>query len=203
MKLEWGPDELGLTRCADQLTLAGLILLERDSPYDPPEIERPDLFVAIIALIPQMSALPQLANPLSRLARVIDSCGGLHRIRYREADQLQHVVSVALTSPPRSSGYRVHAGDDTGEPAVGEIARGSFVEALEMDGEVLVMVDVECRLLAGIGAPLWRALTKPLSLEAALAAVVAEVGDHPDAGELLADAVATLESMNVLVRNLG
>lgn len=196
IKLEFGPDELGLLPCSEDLRLTGLLLLERNDGMTEPVIEPLELLEGLLAIIPQISALAHLEDALTLLADVVEQCGGLAKITYGDADQLAEVVRHILAVPPVRSGFRSHAFRGAAEGA--GIVRAEYNDALELDGRVLVLKGSLCALLQGIGALVWLAADQPITPSDLRAEIIAEVGDHPEAGRLIQETVDELVSLGVL-----
>lgn len=197
IKVEFGPDELGLRPCGDDLGMAGVALLERRADVAEAAVEVMGLLEGLIALVPHMSALPHVPCALSRLATVVERCGGVHKVTYRESHQLSEVVRRVLAAPSRRSGFHRHAPAEVrDEPGV---QRSEHHDALELDGDVLVLKGSSCVLLQGVGSLAWLAADQPRSLSEICEAVVEAAGDHPDAERLVQEAVGELVSLGVLV----
>lgn len=201
VKLELGPDELGLLPCLEHLNLEALVRLERDEGYSAPQIEMLGLLDGMIAIVSEMSALPKLTAPLAWLAETVEKCGGVHKIGYRDADHLADPIRAALESPPISFGYRHHPGRDrSGRPAPGMVARAGFIDAIELASEILILQGSVCSLLSGIGGLVWLATDVPITVEQLTAELVRVIGEHPNAQGLVEEAVEDLEDLGVLVR---
>lgn len=197
VKVEFGPDELGLRQCADDLSLAGVVLLERRADVGEPVVEVMGLLEGSIALVPHMSALPHVPCALTRLATLVQMCGGVHKVTYGDAGQLSDVARRVLDAPPQRSGFHRHApGEACDEPGV---QRSEHHDALQLDGDVLVLQGSSCVLLQGIGTLVWLAADQPRSLSDICDAVVEAAGEHPDAEHLVQDAVDEMVSLGVLV----
>jgi hypothetical protein len=96
-KDETAPSRLGLTAPSGPTHLSALCLLERtDEHVGPARVETLGTLDALIALVPQTSHLPEMAEPLRRLAALCESVGGVHRVTYREAAQVAGVVDELL-----------------------------------------------------------------------------------------------------------
>lgn len=197
VKVEFGPDELGLRPCGDDLRIAGVSLLERRPDAMEVVVEEMSLLEGLIALVPHMSALPHVPCALTRLATLADLCGGLYKVTYGDARQLSPAVRQVLAAPPERSTFLRHASGEVGdEPGV---QRSHHHDAIELDGEVLILQGSSCVLLQGIGSLAWLAADEPRSLTEICEAVVEAAGDHPDAERLVQEAVDELVSLGVLV----
>ncbi|MDO5499336.1 MAG: hypothetical protein Q4F67_06605 [Propionibacteriaceae bacterium] len=196
-KVELGPDALGLRHCPERLRLGGLILLERRADAAGAVVELLDLLDGMVAVAPHISALPQLPGALARFAAAVEEAGGVHRVTYREAAQLPEIVHQVLAAAPVCSGFRHHpARTAAARPG---IVRSQHRDAIELDGEVLVLDGSTCVLLQGIGSLVWLAADEPRTVEQIHDVVVAAAGEHPDAERLVRRAVSDLMELGVLV----
>ncbi len=156
-KVESSPDELGLARAPDGLRLAAVVLLERDPSHGAPRLHPVGLVEALAALVPQTSALLDLADPLDVLAAAATAGGGPWRLRYAEVAECGDLASRLLGPPDPSAEpvtWTTEAGDepvtdevvgptDPGRPAdEGPVApvvrRTPFQHALHAEGATLV-----------------------------------------------------------------
>ncbi len=80
------------------------------------------------------------------------------------------------------------------------LVRAPWSDAVAVDGEVLVLVGALPLRLAGPGAAAWRAAAEPRALPELTDAVVAELGEHPRAGERVEEAVLDLLEHGALCR---
>jgi len=96
-KDETPPSTLGLVPPGGPVRLAALCLLERSDEHDgEPLVDRLGTLDAIVALVPQLSHLPRMERPLQRLAALVESLGGVHRVTYRDAAELAVLVDEWL-----------------------------------------------------------------------------------------------------------
>lgn len=96
-KDEVAPESLGL--CPPQVRpwLAGMVLLRRDlEAGEMVRVEPVELLDALVLLAPETSALASFDRPLRRLADLVESVGGLRRVRYHDAADLEPVVGEVL-----------------------------------------------------------------------------------------------------------
>ena len=97
-KTEVAPRDLGLQPAKASPWLAGLLLVRRDPEHAGPPIVRDlGLLDAIAAISPETSALAALPRPLQTCREVIERADGLRHVRFREALQLEDIVTDALT----------------------------------------------------------------------------------------------------------
>lgn len=93
--------------------------------------------------------------------------------------------------------------DGAGDLAVDDVlARGPWSDAIAAEGEVLVLAGERPLRLAGPGAALWRAAGESCTVGQLTEAVVAELGEHPDADGLVRRAAAELLRHGALQRAL-
>ena len=96
-KDEVTPQSLGLFPPAVAPWLAGMVLLRRDLDNGSGiVVEDIDLLDALVLLAPETSSLAALERPLHRLADLVESTGGLRRVRYHEAADVEPVVREVL-----------------------------------------------------------------------------------------------------------
>ncbi len=97
LKDELAPEELGLSAPTVRPWLAGMVLLRRDLPRGADVVIEPvDVLDALALLAPETSSLSLFERPLHHLADLLDSVGGLRRVRYHDAADLEPVVSDVL-----------------------------------------------------------------------------------------------------------
>ncbi|KQQ05574.1 MULTISPECIES: hypothetical protein [unclassified Rathayibacter] len=180
-KRPFSPDELGLLPAPADPRLAALVILDRD-PYliGPAQLELLDLADAIPLLVPETSALPALENGIPILARLSAGVGGVHRVRYRDAEQLVTITAELLAAPPAPD---PHWRDVPGRNAV-------------TDGQrVITLATGTVHVLDGIAATIWH--HPHLHGDTLTAAVTAEHGHVDDAAERVSDAAAALETLGL------
>jgi hypothetical protein len=99
-KDETAPSSAGLVPPAARVHLAGLCLLARADDHEGPAVvETLATLDGVVALVPQTSHLTDLPRPLRRLAELCESVGGVHRVRYREATDLEALWERLLGAP--------------------------------------------------------------------------------------------------------
>lgn len=196
VKRELGPDELGLRESPAQLRIGGLALLERRHGLVEPSIERLGLLEGIVAAVSEMSALPRVPTALVRVAELVEQSGGIHRIVYGDAEQLADHVRLVLAAEPALSGFVHHPPAPVTETT--GWARGEYRDAIELDGEVLILQDSTCILLQGVGALAWLIAEEAVSFAALRETVIEAAGAHPDAENLVRKAVDELVAVGVM-----
>lgn len=214
-KAQVSPDAAGLRRAPDgPLTLARVVLLDRDPAATEVTVGPIGLAEAAARLFPQISYLGARARPLRRLQALLERTGGLLVVRYAEATTLEPAVRelLAVSAPAATPG-----GEGPGEATVGLDAHraspgapgpthgGGVLVATAVDdwvadaGSVVVLHRDSLRTLSGIGVAVWHAARAGRTLDESVAAVVREhglPGDGPEAvaraRELVLAAVAEL-----------
>lgn len=208
-KQQHGPDELGLLPAPGQLTLRRVVLLERDGVAgSTPRIEQVPLLDAVLALIPQLSYLTRMVEPLRTVVRQIQACGGVHRLHYAEIDLCGDLLrELSAAEPVQSADVRYpppadQEPADAAPPSVpAAIRRGSCLDAVQIDDEILLLVQDTPIRCSGLGATVWLALQHPRPMADLIAICVAAHGEHPDARALVQAAVGELRQHHVLLRD--
>lgn len=96
-KDEVAPESLGLRPPAAAPWLAGLVMLRRDLEAGAAVVVEPvPVIDAIVLLAPETSSLASFDRPLRRLADLVESVGGLRRVRYHDAADVEPVVHEVL-----------------------------------------------------------------------------------------------------------
>lgn len=140
-----GPDQLGLGRAPDDLTLRRILLLDRRSDHvGEPVITPVGDLEAAFELVSHTSALMRVDRPLNRLVELVRSVGGVQLVRYANAEDLIPLVTEASGAmagiEPVPLQDRVNDGD-----------------------RMLVLVDDRPHLLGGRASAAYRRVTGELS----------------------------------------
>ncbi len=216
-KIEKSPGELGLLPAPPDPWLAATILLCRKPGHGVPTLESVPLLEAMAETIPQSSALPTQDRPLASLARVLTAGAGVHRLTYAEIADAAPLIHALLAGIPRGSNNGAHwqivdpaegrrtepwtstpAADDAIVTEHTRITRAPYLDAIDDGVEVLVLNGPNPIRLLGLGSTIWRTCTAELTVAEATATVVTEHGEHPDAPELVAEAVHSLLANGLL-----
>jgi hypothetical protein len=200
-KVQHSPDDLGMGQAPSRLRLARLALINRvPDVRGEPRLKRLLLMDGLLALIPQSSSLGRLELPLQTLCRLIDECGGVFELTYSE-------ITDAVSPLKKFLSEGRDGGGADWEPLVrrppstydmtwalqdGRIRRRPCQDAVEIDGEALLMIDDKPMRLSGLGVTIWKACEVGISIEQLTSAVVAAHGDHPDAVGLVRRALSAL-----------
>jgi hypothetical protein len=204
-KEQHSPDDLGLVTTPVSGRLARLVVLHRDTEA-PRGLVRLGALRGMLDLIEQSSSLAQLDDPLRTLYSLVAACGGVWSLGYEEiADEVDGLVALldeeAPPGPqpetvwhPGSSESAVTAGDG---PLVGRLP---WVDAVEIDDEVVVLTESKAWLLADLTATVWLHLELPRTVDELVEAAQRRHGEHPDARAIVEGAIATLAEEDLVVR---
>src|SRR4051812_4063382 len=100
LKHQLAPDDCGLVPAAPELHIAAVLLLERRGDAARiPEVDVVPTVHALAALAPETSYFTRLDRPLGTLAGILNKTGGLRRVTYAEAADLQETVAALLVGP--------------------------------------------------------------------------------------------------------
>ena len=202
-KIPISPDQLGLKHCVDDLELTRIVLLDRRDGVTTPSLARVPLLDGILELIPQISALARRANPLQRLCRLIDRCDGVFRLIYGEAEQLDRVLHELLDTPPEAPGGWARMPDPSSwawRLMDGRVRRAPRRDCVfvEDDDEALFLIDRTPARVSGIGLTVWFEAGDAPTIAELVDRVVAQHGPHPQAEQLVRDAVTQMCEAEVL-----
>lgn len=204
LKADVAPAGLGLVPARGPRPLAGVYLLARDGGE--PQMEQVRLIETISALAPLTSSLEAMEAPLGTVASMLDRVGGARRVFYEESADLGEVLWAAGDRVAREPMWELLAPKDGGAgteggPAAGELLQlGEYHDALLADDGVAVLCKGQVMSLAGLPALIWLLLQEhgPLTRDELRDAVVAEIGEAPDAGDRLDAEVSRLSPMGLL-----
>lgn len=205
-KLQVGPDELQLLPAPRQSFISAIVLLNRVTGGGrlEPLLEPVGLADAVLALVPDTSSQSAMDEPLQSLCRVIDRAGGVWKVTYSEAKDLAAALWPLLRSgsghpAATPAEWSVPASQGSAGPVPsGWLRRVSPVDAIEVDGDLLVLMASEITRLSGIAPVMWHASACPVSKED----LILRIGEHhglPDGYEAVVDAaVAELIGRGIL-----
>ncbi len=202
VKQSLSPDDLGLRHPPATAYLHRIVVLHRgeeDSGLVPLTAAH-----AIGEMVAQTSSLVRLEHPVRRLADTIDACGGVWALHYREfeerVEELVQLLDMEAQPPPP----RLH------HPGRSDVAahdrawtRTPWLDAVEYDEELVLMVGDRVHVLAGLGLVLWLALETPGTTDELVSQVQALWGEHPDAARLVADALDLLTQEGAVQAPVG
>lgn len=95
-KVETSPDDLGLLHAHPEPAVARIVLLSRKPGAGQVHMAELGTLDAIVALVPETSALNLLPRPLHTVADLLDRTGPLLRLTYHEAADLVPVASKLI-----------------------------------------------------------------------------------------------------------
>ena len=197
-KAQHSPDDLGLRQCPECLVLDRMIVLDRREDADPPAVRPLDGPEALMAVMPQISALTSLPRPLERLCRTIDRCGGLLRLSYRQIGHAAPLVSDLTARPAVAT-------DPTWEPWHPPGGRpAEWTDAVVFgagdqpaQGAVVLVGRVPVGL-GPLGVAVVEAALAGLGGEELVAEIVELAGPHPRAAELVGKLAEDLRRAGVI-----
>ena len=225
-KSQHGPDDLGLTMPqAGPLSLDAVVLLERDrdgrTADAAPSLEPMGLFEGLSLILPQSSAMLEIDGCLDVLAKLCCESGGIYRLQYREISETLALLDEAFNREPiepfwthvpgtfvrtPSSEHELYNTYPALEPEDVQVrpetvyVRETFLDALvwEESMEVLLLSRALPAHLKGIGALIWLELEQERSLAELVDICVETFGAHPDAHDLITDAVRQMCQTHVI-----
>lgn len=210
-----GPDELGLGRPGDGLTLHRMVLLDRRAGWrEAPSLTPVPLAEMVLALVEQSSGFLSLDAPLHRLCRVLDLIGGGWRLTYAEIAEAAALLGSLMqrsNPPPGPDGIAAWQSEPADRPEQrgpvdpqGDILwRAPYHDAVACGpslDEVLVLVGSVPAHLRGIGTDIWRAAGDGIAEVDLVRVIEAVHGPHPDSESLVRAAVDDLVQASVVVR---
>lgn len=190
------PDDAGLQTPPDHATMRRVVLLRRG--HDPSGLVPVSTPAALVEIVPQTSSLVLLGSPLLTLSRAIDRCGGAFALHYEEIDdhieELVHLLRNDVDEPPPALH---HPSAVLPTPSPGHWSRSPWLDAVQYDDELVVMIGDTAVLLAGLGTTAWLKLARPATTAELVAEAEAVHGPHPDATKLIEAAMADLEEQGL------
>lgn len=205
VKSQRAPAELGLMPVASgqPCRIAAFVLLDRDPERTGgPAVRTLPLTEGLLALIGHTSHLQRLPAPLRTLAELVVMTGGVRCLSYAEAADIasldagagerQSFRAVAV-DPPRSAG----------SPARGQLRRAPVRDAIEIDGDLVVLGDDRAVSLTGVAPAIWLQAADWVDPASLAQAAIARHGPHPDARARVDSAIETLCEERVLERSGG
>lgn len=166
IKRQATPESLGFIRTGSGLPrLRRLLVLERDAAHEgAPSVRRMDFPETIERIVPQTSYFPRGRRPLAAFSTLLEESGGALAVRYREATDLVATVADLL--------------DDRHVEDV--LTRSRVDDELDVDGNLAVLHEGTIRVLAGLGAEIWRLLIRPGTVGELANAIEEELGAPPE-----------------------
>lgn len=191
------PDDAGLQHPPDHATLHRVVLLRRgDDTSGLVPVSTP---AALVEIVPQTSSLVLLDAPLLTLSRAIDRCGGAFALHYAEIDDhLDELIQLLSDEVDEPDPAVHHPPVELSHPSPGQWSRSTWLDAVQYDDELVVMVGDTAVLLAGLGTTVWLRLARPATTAELIAEAEAVHGPHPDATNLVEAALAELVQQGLL-----
>ncbi len=190
-KEQVSPSAAGLRDLPDvPLSLAALVLIERDESLAAPVVEHLHFVDAVEPLVAQASYLADLPGSVVTLARLCDRSGGIRRVRYAEAGSVADVIDQLAATGPAQEPW-------TPRTLAVVAADGSDASADAVDyGDVMVVLsDRTLRVLEGIAPAVLRAVSEGAGdVDAVVASVVAQMGPPPG-GDATAQVAVVLQEL--------
>lgn len=197
-KSQHGPDELGMDVLQGDAEIGAVVLLRRDpSRQAAPRLSEVDPLDAVLALIPQTSALPSLHRPLARVAALLRHVGGVQALDYRDIEDAAALLRRRLRGPAERNlaAERTRVIDPTGAQRWSEESaptaapkvpharttdwvRGPFTQALHSADRVIVLAGAEPFSLDGVGATLWLFADEPRSVTDLVVSAIEQLARH-------------------------
>lgn len=215
-KDETSPDDLGLRSTHPAPTAVALISLRRSSDVTRPRLVEVDLLDQLQALLPETSSIYLLPDGLDQLARAATLAGAPVRLEYAEIEDCVDLVRTLLADgsataerptwqhlppPPHARLSTQVATTDDAETSVDAgvtVRRLPWTDAIAHDDRVMVLLWDQPVVLAGVGALIWHACGEPRSVRELTSRAIEQLGDHPDAEQLVLDAVRHLADHHVV-----
>jgi energy-coupling factor transporter ATP-binding protein EcfA2 len=202
-KRQHSPADLGLSRPPADLTIRGVVLLDRQPDAAAASLERLDLVDGMTELFPHAPGLMGFARPLSVLSGILGLTGGVHRLTYPDVTAIGDLLETVLeavdedvVSVPADASF--DPDDKRWALLDGQVRRRPVIDVIESADKAVVLVGDTPVTLAGLGLTVWRAAAEPVSIAELVHRVVAAHGDHPHARELVTATVDEMVEAKVL-----
>ncbi|WP_102194337.1 hypothetical protein [Microbacterium aurantiacum] len=192
------PADAGMRDLPDtELTLAAIVLLDRDPSVVEPEIEHLHFIDAVPLLVEQTSYLAELDGTVAALAELCERAGGVRRLRYSEAADVPAVIQSLLAAEPAPEPWertRVAVKDAEGQ--------SSWADAVDYGDTLVVLSDRTLRVLTGIAPTVLRAARESDDLGSIVNAVIEHHGTPPsgDPEEMVVTAIQELVEAGLIRR---
>ncbi len=197
-KEQIAPSDVGLRDLPQgPLRLVGLTLIDRQPDADEVGPVVVDTIDAICEMTPQISYLPELPTPLQWLARLFDAVGAPTRLVYRDATELPALVERMFEASPSTPATWAlpHLTESSGPWRAGR-----YDDAILVDGRACILRDGVVTALGELGRLVWVKCLEGATVEAMIAAAVAEFGEPEgaDAATLVAGTLDELCSLGFI-----
>lgn len=188
------PADAGLRELPDaELTLAAIVLLDRDPAATEPEIEHLHFADAAPLLAAQSSYLLEYEGTVCALAELCDRVGGVRQLRYAEAADVPAMIDALLVPDPAPASWermRLHATDADGA--------STTADAVDYGDTMVAFADSTLRVLGGIAPAVLRAANQSLDFDEVVRAVLDSHGAPPNG-----DAVGTVRDVLLELAGVG
>lgn len=187
------PADAGLRELPDaDLTLAAIVLLERDPAATVPEIEHLHFADAAPLLAAQSSYLIEYEGTVCALAELCDRVGGVRLLRYAEAADVPAVIDALLERDPDPAPWeRMQLGGE---------GSASTADAVDFGDAVVTFSDGTLRVLEGIAPTVLRAARESTDLDRIVGAVIESHGAPPngEASSMVRDVIDELAAVGLV-----
>ena len=209
-KSQHGPDDLGLGVPPAALRISRLVLVDRVAGRTvEPRLSPVALLEAVLALLPETSAMAQRPEPLQELCRLVERCGAW-RLTYAEADGVAPLVRDLLDQPrgaaesweslptPTDPGGS-WSPSPPGQPSERVThQRAEYRDAVLIGGEALVLIGRVAVRLGPLGLTLWERCAGGASVDDLERVAIARHGPSPEAGALVQEALGAMRAAGLL-----
>ncbi|WP_307362540.1 hypothetical protein [Microbacterium murale] len=169
------PADAGLRELPDaELTLAAIVLLDRDPSAIEPVVEHLHFADAAPLLAAQSSYLLEYDGTVCALAELCDRVGGVRLLRYAEAADVPAMIDRLLASEPEPAHWtrmRMHPIDADGA--------STTADAVDYGDAVVAFSDSTLRVLEGIAPAVLRAANESADFDRVVSAVLDSHGTPP------------------------
>lgn len=187
------PADAGLRELPDaDLTLAAIVLLERDPAATVPEIEHLHFADAAPLLAAQSSYLIEYEGTVCALAELCDRVAGVRLLRYAEAADVPAVIDALLERDPDPAPWeRMQLGGE---------GSASTADAVDFGDAVVTFSDGTLRVLEGIAPTVLRAARESTDLDRIVGAVIESHGAPPngEASSMVRDVIDELAAVGLV-----
>ncbi|WP_024817816.1 ATP-binding cassette domain-containing protein [Arthrobacter sp. 31Y] len=185
-KEQIAPSALGLRKLPEgPLHLGALVLVSRTENHTgKPQISAVGLCAALAALVPEVSYLSEMDQPLQTLARHVDRCGAIKEVIYGEASDLVPLVE-ALFNREEPEAWEAVLPQESGSGTECSLSGARYVpapvlDAVEAAGQTAILdASRMVTVIDGVAPLVWRGLCYGLDFSALAAQVEARFGAPP------------------------
>ncbi|KUM35534.1 ABC transporter ATP-binding protein [Arthrobacter sp. EpRS71] len=185
-KEQIAPSALGLRKLPEgPLHLGALVLVSRTENHPgEPRITAVGLCAALAALVPEVSYLPDMDQPLQTLARHVDRCGAIKEVIYGEASDLVPLVETLFSREEPEAWEPVlplESGSGTECALSGtRYVPAPVLDAVEAAGQTAILdASRMVTVIDGVAPLVWRGLCYGLDFSALTSQVEARFGAPP------------------------